>query len=1198
MTPMPQPAKMVAAHRNRAKEVLEAGIRAHRGGDPARAERLYREAVGADAELAEAHNNLGALLASLGREAEAEEHFERAVALRPRWGEALNNLGFLRTRLGSLDDAVRTLERAVEADPRNADGWNNLGNAHLAACEYERALQSYDRALAVSPRFRFALSNRAVVLRALGRYEEAIAALKAALEADGRFVDAMNNLGLVYRDLGDRDKALECHLRASEIDPDHLDARVNVGVVLQELRRYEEAECVALALMAEHPARPDPHDILGLCAYEQGRFDEAFAHFSAAAALDPEDVNAQWNLALIHLHRGDYRAGFAAYDWRKRLHSHARDRRPIASPHWQGEPLARRTILLLAEQGAGDTIQFIRYAAELKRAGAGSVHLECDPALASLMISVADLDRVIVRGAPRPPHDVHAFLLSVPGLLGTDLESVPAPKRYLSGYPSAAGERIEWQPDAMNVGIVWAGAAGHARDHIRSTRLHMFAPLLDVPGVRFHSLQKGDAAAQLAEVGDARLNDLAPALSDFTDTAAVLEKLDLVITVDTSVAHLAGALGRPVWLLLPKVPDWRWLLDREDTPWYPRTRLFRQTRFDDWSDVFERVAERLREVVAGGPQALMGAHARAGSAGAEDHGTGGRDLREALAELLRPGDLLLDAASGPGAAPTLPPGSVPAEVRIVACNAPALAEALAAGSAEAPGIRRFIRLADPAPVLRNGARPPLCADPSLSGIVWSEARPDAAMVAARGLSAHGYDHYRIARDDRGVLLDPWVPGQVAAPVVSLRRSFVEALSGAAATAAPSAPSLPSGAAASDAPRAAPRAESAAAKPGTRAIEWIGIDWPIGSGTGWEVFGANLAAQLAIRGGPRPRLAAVPAVDRLTVLARHALSDAIDALRLPADERGLLALRALGNRLTGADTGRWPEAARNVGFVFFEDTHFDDEALARGHALDRIVAGSTWNAEVLRAHGLDHVEVALQGVDPTLFHPAPRADLFPGRFVVFSGGKLEYRKGQDIVVAAFREFRARHPEALLVFAWFNPWPHIMEEITFGGHVESVPRLNVAGRIDFGAWLRAHGLPDGSFLDVGAVPNAQMPQILREADVGIFPNRCEGGTNLVAMECMACGVPTILSANSGHLDLIRDGNCYPLRVQRPVHPSVHCTGTEGWGESSVEEIVAHLEAIHANRAEAAARGAAGARTLTEFSWSDRVAHLLAVLDDLLA
>ncbi len=385
-----------------------------------------------------------------------------------------------------------------------------------------------------------------------------------------------------------------------------------------------------------------------------------------------------------------------------------------------------------------------------------------------------------------------------------------------------------------------------------------------------------------------------------------------------------------------------------------------------------------------------------------------------------------------------------------------------------------------------------------------------------------------------------------------------------------------------------------------------IHWGVSSYFGWGVYGLNLArcwvgdpdiepiAALPVREAdlvvdPLVRSALRPFLDRSAAfqaqLARHA-GQSLQA--------GAAVLHALGNdlaagpgahgvRLTGRPT---------IGVAFFETALLSPEAVGRARAFDRIAAGSSWNARVLEAHGLGNVSVVLQGVDLALFHPAPRRGLFPDRFLVFSGGKLELRKGQDLVLLGFRRFAERHPEALLVTAWHSPWPGLARTIDARGLATPVV-LGADGKPDVRAWAEANGIPAGQVLDLGAVPNALLPSILRECDVALFPNRCEGGTNLVAMECMACGVPTILSANTGHLDLVDDTACFPLREQRPMAGvGAGFADVPGWGESDIEEIVERLERVYGDRAEAHRRGERAAERMSRFGW-ERTADAMKTL-----
>ncbi|MEO6444238.1 MAG: glycosyltransferase family 4 protein, partial [Gemmatimonadaceae bacterium] len=368
----------------------------------------------------------------------------------------------------------------------------------------------------------------------------------------------------------------------------------------------------------------------------------------------------------------------------------------------------------------------------------------------------------------------------------------------------------------------------------------------------------------------------------------------------------------------------------------------------------------------------------------------------------------------------------------------------------------------------------------------------------------------------------------------------------------------------------------------------------------------LALELQRGGHVQPAIFSASA-EALPILTRASLAPLLeDTARHAAKVRDAgggcvhfdgLVLRALGNNFEMDPVSERVIAPRNVGVIFFEDTMLDAAALARARAFDLVITGSHWNEQVLRERGLTNVATVLQGVDPSLFHPAPRAGHFGDRFVVFSGGKLEYRKGQDLVIAAFRAFRQRHPEALLVVAWHNNWPTLIADLDLAGHVRGTPTLR-GHSLGLTEWLAANGIPADATIDVGQQPNALMGQVLRECDVALFPNRCEGGTNLVAMECMAAGVPTIVSANTGHLDLVATGGCLALERQRAARmPTRFFRGAEGWGESDVEEIVEALEFAYNERSAMATLARRGADAMAAQSWRHQTQQLLQTLQPLI-
>ncbi len=372
---------------------------------------------------------------------------------------------------------------------------------------------------------------------------------------------------------------------------------------------------------------------------------------------------------------------------------------------------------------------------------------------------------------------------------------------------------------------------------------------------------------------------------------------------------------------------------------------------------------------------------------------------------------------------------------------------------------------------------------------------------------------------------------------------------------------------------------------------IALTWQLSEIHGWGLVGVHTALYLLDQGRPpllleRPLLATLRPDnrDRLTpLLAGH---ERISAIADQVRDRvvvieGWTLLHALSNGFVEGPTSARYRGSRNVGVIAFEDSWFDAATLERARSYDKIVVHSTYNRDLLLEQGLSDVGCAFQGIDPSELPALPPTGRFGDRFVIFSGGKLEFRKGQDIVLAAFRRFHERHPEALLVTAWHNHWPHTSGTIAESPLTPMPPMIGDNGKLRIMEWAMAHGVPPEGFVDMGFLPRHQIAAIMADCHAAVFPNRCEGATNLVAMEAMACGVPVILSANTGHLDLIREGNCLPLRDQTPV---VDPTGARrGWGESAVEEVIEQLERIYTGRAAAQVRAEAGRAFMCgERSW----------------
>jgi tetratricopeptide (TPR) repeat protein len=564
-------------------------------------------AVALQPQDAAAHGNRGAALHALGRSAEALQSYDRAAALRPDQAKAHFNRGVVLYALGRLDEAVDAHRRATALQPGFAEAHRNAGRALRDRGRGDEALAAYDAALALRPGDAELHTARANVLCDLQRPAEALEAYDRAIALNPDHVDAWSNRMVALRDLRRPEEALESCERAIALEPGNAQAHNKRGSALYEFQRLDEALASFDRAIALAPDDAQAHLNRAIVLNQQRRFDEAMANFDRSLALNPDDPEAHFHQAMCRLTLGEEAAGWRQYEWRWRTRQFEAAVRDFPMPLWLGgESLEGRTLLVHAEQGLGDVLQFCRYVPALADLGA-TVVFEVYPALARLMERLPGVGVVIKRGAPLPTCDFHVPLMSLPLALGAGAHAHSAP--YLTPDPAdaAAWARRLDSVQGFRIGLCWAGGArpdqpiAHAIDLRRSLPLTDFRPLADLPGVRFVSLQKGPPAAELSEASDwpgGPILDLTEELNDFADTAAMAANLDLVIACDTSTAHLAGALGKPVWILNRFDGCWRWGHGREDTPWYPAGRLFTQAEPGHWAGVIGAVKAALAQILA------------------------------------------------------------------------------------------------------------------------------------------------------------------------------------------------------------------------------------------------------------------------------------------------------------------------------------------------------------------------------------------------------------------------------------------------------------------------------------------------------------------------------------------------------------------------------------------------------------------------
>ncbi|HUY33552.1 MAG TPA: tetratricopeptide repeat protein [Pirellulales bacterium] len=564
--------------------------------------RHCEEAVALKPGFAIGHNHLGAVYLALGRYDHAVESFHQALRLAPSYFEARFNLGTTLHKLRRLEEAAAHLEEAVRLQPGSGAAHATLALVLFEQRKLDEAAQSYQRALGAGADEPDIHNNLGVVYSNLRRWEEAARCYRRAIALRENYPEAHRNLGCALRESGQLDEAVSVLREALRWKPDFAEAQASLSLALVELGDLDAALASCEAAMKLN-LNGVAANSMGIVFFEMGRREEALACYQQSLVLDPNSADARKNRAILRLLEGKLPEGWHEYEWRWKCAESPAP--PFAQPLWDGSPLAGRTILLHTEQGLGDTLHFIRYAQLVQQRG-GRVIVACQPPLVPLLGRSRGIERIVAQGDPLPPCDVHAPLLSLPRIFGTTLENIPATTPYLEADPRLVDrwrEKLTTIP-GFKVGIAWQGSRTYRHDRGRSVPLAAFAPLASLSSVRLISLQKGDGSEQLAGVaGRFDVLDLGGRLDEvggaFMDTAAVMKNLDLVITSDTAIPHLAGALGVPVWVALSHVPDWRWFLDRDESPWYPTMVLFRQARRGDWQGVFERIATALQAKLAG-----------------------------------------------------------------------------------------------------------------------------------------------------------------------------------------------------------------------------------------------------------------------------------------------------------------------------------------------------------------------------------------------------------------------------------------------------------------------------------------------------------------------------------------------------------------------------------------------------------------------
>lgn len=574
---------------NAVHSMLQQALTCFRDQDIDGTESACRAVLADDEAQPDAWHLLGLALLHGDAATESIDAFERAIDQAPDISAFHINLASAFSAVGRLDDAVAALRRGLSIDDAQPDGHFNLGNTLLAMGRLDEAATSFETALALAPDHVAARNNLGQVLRQQGDLAPAIDQFRRATDSDDQYAPAWSNLCGALLESGQTAAAIDAGRRATVADPNNAEGHYNLGNAFSAAPiAAEAAACYRRALQIDR-RYTDAWVNLGAALQHLGECETAVAALDQALALEPDLPQAQWNKATAFLLSGHLREGWDLYEWRWRAVADL-TLPAIERPRWDGASPKGQRLLVIAEQGFGDTIQFVRYVPMLRAMGADVV-LECPASLRSLLERSTVADRVIVSGESRPEIDSWSPLMSLPSLFGTDTDTIPADGPYLSAAPAEVPMAAD-EP-GFNVGVVWRGSLTNNRGRFRSCALSDLQPLTELPGIRLFSLQTELGTEDAARLETMGITDLGSGFDDFSASAAAVQAMDLIVSVDTAMAHLAGALGKPVWTMLSAIPDWRWFLERTDSPWYPTMRLFRQRGISDWAPVVGEVCVSL-----------------------------------------------------------------------------------------------------------------------------------------------------------------------------------------------------------------------------------------------------------------------------------------------------------------------------------------------------------------------------------------------------------------------------------------------------------------------------------------------------------------------------------------------------------------------------------------------------------------------------
>jgi|GEM_PF-199711 len=1153
--------------------------------------KYYEKALEINPFLSEAHNNMAIIYKKLNHFDKAEQHYNLALKSRPDCEKVIKNLAGLKNNrfeihelqkvhelfeAGNYDSAEALLNKVKEQYPENLEVLNALGTFYFHIEQLKKAIQIFENIIEKAPENETAHYSLGVCYQNLEESNPALKHYQKCLDINPSNLDALNNLGLLYSSIKNYSDAEKCFRTAISLDASYFNAFTNLGSLLINQDKLDEAnDCFLKALeLADSENNISNKSVafanLGFIKLRKKMLDEAIEYFNKAIALNPESILAHYNKAETLFMTGKLEQAWKHYEYRT-------GRKDFGKRHFHKRPsdlsaVKGKRILVYAEQGLGDAFQFIRYLPLLKKEDC-YVIFECDKSIFGLLKNFAGIDELLERNlleAPKINYDLEIPLLSLPLLFNTCLNTIPSDVPYLFAdeLDKSKWEKITGESEkVLKIGIVWAGNPIHSNDRHRSVRLNQFMNLFSIEGTRFFSLQKGFPLIQAKDYHLLLTNLDDYGISSFSDTAGILANLELLITVDTSVAHLSGAMGIPTWILLPNLPDWRWMLDRDDSPWYPSVRLFRQPALGNWGSVFSILKSEILKLVQNKIGNKMNRDYKhlnkfLNKVDTEVYAEAISPLHQQLTQMtfdkllgkyIKGKDLkILDIGCGKGPALELFRKNGLNAVGITLSDED-VNDCRSKGFDVHKMDQSFMNFED-----------------ETFDFVWARHVLEHSIMPLFTLS----EYYRVTKQNGIIYIE--VPGADtdarhsenpnhysifgrSSWIALINKSGFELME-----------EFPSKLLMQQGGKDEYYGFLCRKQKSEIANKKLFLGLSSGENFGWGVCSKYLKKHLA---------------GKANIINLDENPDIVNKGTVEG---------SIFHALTGDFISLFPvRGNKNYGYTFFE-YELSEDALRNAQQYDLIIGGSTWNEKKLKEKGINNSSALIQGIDPDLFYPGEKMrnnDLF----VIFSGGKFELRKGQDLVLKAFQLMHQKYPDMILLNAWYNMWPETVKSMSQSKHINFDYKGDTWKNFMINL-CQINGIDGNRVFTLPITPNKKLREIYLNSDIGLFPNRCEGGTNLVLMEYMACGKPVIASYNSGHKDILTESNSLLLNSMHEFRLYDNSNKTiADWEEPDLEEIIDRIEFAYHNRTEIKNIGRNAGVHLKKFTWENAAVNLLNIIKE---